>query len=137
MHIMVHEVGHWLLGAAHPYGGGPPGYSFWAMMGAPWPHGMCANSFERERLAWIDVDSIDATFTANLSDFITTGDAYKYHPPNGDANEFYYFENHQKLSIYDDATTNGNDKGVWILHHRNPYNNTQALRIKPSFGYWN
>lgn len=137
-HIMVHEVGHWLLGAGHPYGGsGVRGYAFWAMMGGTYPHGTCANSFERERLAWIDVDSISGTFTANLSDFITIGDAYKYHPPNGDTYEFYYFENHQKLSIYDDATTNGNDKGVWVLHHRIPYDDSHSLRIKPSIGYWN
>ncbi|HEX9658305.1 MAG TPA: T9SS type A sorting domain-containing protein, partial [Bacteroidota bacterium] len=37
---------------------------------------------------------------------------------------------------YDDATTNPDDKGIWILHQRGVYNNTARLRSRPSDGFW-
>jgi hypothetical protein len=59
-------------------------------------------------------------------------------PPNGGTNEYYYFENHQKLNIYDDATVNSNDKGVFVLHQAAGYNSNQnKFRCKTSNGQWN
>lgn len=131
---MIHEVGHWLLGADHPYG---DKYNVWSILGSQFAAGFCANAFERERLGWINVVEIDESINAPLSDYITTGVAYKYHPPNGATNEWYYIENHQKLSIYDDATDNGNDKGVWVIHQQDIYNNSSNIRNKPTDGLWN
>jgi len=97
--------------------------------------GICANTYERQRLGWISPQT--AFEDASLSDFITTGVAFKFHPSGGATNEYYYFENHQKLSIYDDATVNGGDKGIWVLHQRDVYNSTNNIRAKPQDGYWN
>jgi M6 family metalloprotease-like protein len=134
-HSAVHEVAHWLLGGEHPYDGAPR-YAFWGMLNVSFVAAMCANTYERERLGWISPASVVAG-TGSLSDFITSGVAYKYHPPGGATNEWYYFENHQKLSIYDDVTTNPSDKGIWVLHQRDVYNGTDNIRMKPQDGFWN
>lgn len=135
-HTPVHEYGHWLLGGAHPYGYGAE-HNGWGML-FHGSDGICANTYERERVAWLNPTPITGdTLNAPFTDFITTGTAYKYHPPNGDSDEYYYFENHQKLSIYDDATRNPDDKGIFVLHFQGPYSNSNNDRIKPSSGQFN
>ncbi|MBI5661985.1 MAG: T9SS type A sorting domain-containing protein [Ignavibacterium album] len=138
-HTPVHEYGHWLLGGSHPYLSNPNygEHNGWGMLfhGAD---GICANTYERERVAWINPTPITGDIlNAPFTDFITTGAAYKYHPPNGAADEYYYFENHQKLSIYDGATRNPDDKGIFVLHFQGPYSNSNNDRIKPSSGQFN
>lgn len=136
-HSAVHEVAHWLLGGVHPYSNlTGPRYAIWGMLNTSFVAGMCANTSERERLGWITTSTVTAG-DASLSDFITTGTAYKFHPTGGATNEYYYLENHQKLSVYDDATTNVNDKGIWVLHQRDVYNSTDNIRIRPQDGFWN
>ncbi len=132
---MAHEMGHWLLGSPHPYSDAGS-YSVWAVLGAQQVCGVCMNTYERERLNWVDPITVTDT-DCLLGDFITTGVAYKYHPPNGAANEYYYFENHQKLSVYDDASLNANDKGIWAIHQLAPYNQQDNIRIKPADGFYN
>ena len=52
-------------------------------------------------------------------------------------NEYFYFENHQKLSIYDDATSNVNDKGIFILQvSDNNYYTGDCVRVLTSDGFW-
>lgn len=136
LQTMAHEVGHWIVGGPHPYPYSNAKYNVWSVLGTQFACGINMNAFERERLAWINITEIDTSINAPLADYITTGVAYKYHPPNGAANEWYYFENHQKLSIYDDATIDGNDKGVWIIHQQGPYNGSANIRIKPTDGFW-
>lgn len=133
-HAAIHEVAHWLLGGRHPYSG-QPRYGTWGMLSAPFSDGISANTYDRERLGWI-TPSTAVLGDASLSDFITTGEAYKFHPSDGDPNEYLYFENHQKQSIYDDATTNSNDKGIWVIHQRDVYNGTHNIRLKPQDGFW-
>jgi hypothetical protein len=133
---MAHELGHWLLGAYHPYGGGD-GYAHWGILGNQFTSGVCANAYERERLNWIEPVPITDEDPVILPDFIGAGVAYKYHPPNGATNEHFWIENHQKISIYDNATANPTDKGIWILHQRDVYSSSHNIRIKPSDGSWN
>lgn len=101
--------------------------------------GLCANTYEREKLAWIYATPISGDIiNAPLSDYVTAGSAYKYHPPSGGAYEYYYFENHQKLNIYDDATANPSDKGIFVLHQGDFYNSqSDIIRVKTSNGQWN
>ncbi len=135
----VHELGHWLIGP-HPYDSSPQ-YAIWGILSMSFHSGQCANAFERHYLGWIDVVDITEV-NANLADYITTGVAYRYHPPNGATNEYYYFENHQKLHItsdvnpktYDDATINPDDLGIFVLHANNGYNWTDNIRSKTSDG---
>jgi hypothetical protein len=134
-HAAVHEVAHWLLGGGHPYNN--YNHSVWGMLVAS-SIGLCANTYEREKLAWIYPTPItEDILNAPLDDYITTGDAYKYHPLNGGANEYYYFENHQKLNIYDDATVNSTDKGIFVIHQGDSYQNGDIIRVKTSNGQWN
>lgn len=131
-----HELGHWLIGSRHPYSSGK--YSFWGIMGRWYEDNSCANAYEREILGWIDGHPITGDLSnVALSDFVTTGKAYRYHPPNGYSNEWYFFENHQKSDLtYDDATVNTEDKGILILHMKNFYDGTNGVRTKTSDGYW-
>lgn len=134
-HAAIHEVAHWLLGGGHPYSAYT--HSVWGMLVAS-SIGLCANTYEREKLAWIYPTLItEDIINAPLHDYVTTGTAYKYHPPNGATNEYYYFENHQKLNIYDDATVNPNDKGVFVIHQGGSYQSGDIIRVKTSNGQWN
>ena len=140
-HSMIHEVAHWLIGGVHPYVDNSytatDEHAFWGMLRHS-TEGVCTNAYERERLGWITPTNITVEISdAALSDFISTGVAYKYHPSNGDANEYYYFENHQKLNIYDDATRNSTDKGIFVLHQQDGYNSTNNIKSRTSNGDWN
>ncbi len=137
MRTMAHELGHWLLGGPHPYSTQLASkHQFWGILCAGERLSSCANAYERERLGWITVPEIDPDRDVTLGDFVQTGDALKYHPLNGEDLEYFYIENHQKLSIFDDATLNPGEKGVWILHQQLPYLDLDNLRIRPSDGNW-
>lgn len=130
----IHEVAHWLIHIEHPYCYYL--HTFWGMLTLA-GEGICANSFERELLGWLSPISIDSTMLrAQMTDFITTASAYKYHSANGLSDEYYYFENHQKLSIYDDATSNSNDKGIFISQFSNNDYNGDCVRVLTSDGFW-
>ena len=133
--VVVHEIAHWLIHSEHPYNS--VNHTFWGMLTLA-SEGICANTFERERVAWIDSKEINGTIlSAPMGDYITTPSAYKYHPENGYQNEMYYFENHQQLSIYDNGTLNLNDKGIFILHFQHGYYIGDCVRILTSDGFWN
>jgi hypothetical protein len=138
MQTIVHELSHWLLGGPHPYNGKTlqGKHAYWGMLCNGLRTGSCANAYDRERLGWATVPEIPPDVEIQLPDYVQTGVAYKYHPPNGDSFEYFYFENHQKLSVFDDATTNSADRGLWILHQQGPYIEMDNLRIRPSDGNW-
>ena len=137
MRTMAHELGHWLLGGPHPYSRQLAGkHQYWGILCAGERLSSCVNAYERERLGWITVPEIDPDRDISLGDFVRTGAALKYHPANGDPFEYFYIENHQKLSLFDDATRNPDDRGVWILHQQLPYLEMDNLRIRPSDGNW-
>ena len=140
-HIVLHEFSHWLLGGNHPYSDGypyqPDEHAYWGLLHHS-SDGLCANAYERERLAWINPTEITSDIiNAPLNDYLETGVAYKYHPTNGATNEYYYFENHQKLNIYDDATENSNDRGIFVLHFKDAYNGANDSRLKTADGQFN
>ncbi len=139
MRTMAHELGHWLLGGAHPYNGNllSGKHQYWGILCSGERVSSCANAYEREKLGWIQVPLIRPDSTALLSDYLTAGDALKYHPVNGDTLEYFYLENHQNVSVFDDVTANPADRGVWILHQQGPYMEMDNLRIRPSDGNWN
>jgi M6 family metalloprotease-like protein len=132
--VVIHEIAHWLIQAEHPYSYYL--HTFWGMLTLA-REGICANSFERDLLGWINPTLIeDTTLATEVNDYITTSTTYKYQLKNGPSNEHYYFENHQKLSIYDDVTSNINDKGIFILHFLNDTYNGDCVRILTSDGFW-
>lgn len=136
-HTVIHELGHWLLGGPHPYNSYErQEHSFWGILRHS-SEGICANTYEREKVGWIAPTSISSNVqNASLGDYLSSCNAYKYHPSNGATNEYYYFENHQKVSIYDDATINTNDKGIFVLHFQSGYSESNNIRCKISEGQW-
>jgi M6 family metalloprotease-like protein len=139
MRTMVHEVGHWLLGGAHPYSADPfigGKHAYWGMLCNGERASSCANAYERGQLGWIPLPELPAGSARQLRDFVTTGDAAWCHPPGGEADETFLLENHQRLSVFDDATVNTSDRGLWILHQQGPYMELDNLRIVPSDGRW-
>ncbi len=139
MQTMVHEMGHWLLGGPHPYNNESVHgkHIYWGIICNGLRAASCANSYEREKLGWITVPEIEQGADIMLSDYVTTGSALKYHPQNGEVAEFFYLENHQFTSPFDDVTINGEDKGIWVLHQQGPYMELDNLKIRPSDGFWN
>ncbi|MBM2846233.1 MAG: hypothetical protein HW407_1545, partial [Bacteroidetes bacterium] len=138
MQTMVHELGHWLLGGPHPYSTTIFGkHAYWGLLCNGQRVASCANAYERERLGWIDIPEIQPDHNVSLTDYLSTGVAYKYHPVNGYPFEYFYMENHQRLSVFDDVTANSADKGIWVLHQKGPYMEMDDLRIRPSDGNWN
>jgi M6 family metalloprotease-like protein len=137
MKTMVHEFGHWLLGGMHPYSTQLAGkHQYWGIICAPQRISSCMNSYEREALGWITIPAMDPDLDIALRDYVTTGDALKFHPPNGTEAEYFYIENHQQLSAFDDVTLNPADKGIWLLHQQYQYINFDNLAIRPSDGDW-
>ena len=138
MHTMAHELGHWLLGAPHPYNGTKEAgkHSYWGILCDGHRISSCANAYEREMLGWITLPEIPGDTVIALQDYVTTGAACKYHPPNGEESEYFYFENHQRRSVFDDATANTSDRGIWILHQQGPYSELDNLRVRASDGDW-
>ena len=136
---IIHEISHYLLGGSHPYGSSSFQHGIWSMLPVGFKDGLCANSYERERLAWIIPTPItEEILNAPFLDYLDNGDSYKYHPLNGLPNEYYYFENHQKLNtVYDDATINNDDNGIFIIHQKDIYNETNNIRCEVSDGHWN
>jgi hypothetical protein len=132
--VVIHEIAHWLIGSEHPYSA--LNHSFWGMLTLA-GESVCANSFERERLKWLDPHLIEHNIlSSQLSDFVTTPSVYKYHPPNGYQGEMFYFENHQLISIYDNVTSNPDDRGIFVLHFAHSYYMGDCVRIITSDGFW-
>ncbi len=138
MRTMVHEIGHWLLGGPHPYNGGVLGgkHAYWGILCDGNRVASCMNAYEREQLGWVTIPELRADATYVLSDYLTTGASLKYHPNNGAPLEYFYFENHQRMSVFDDATLNPGDRGLWVLHQQGPYQELDNLRTEPSDGRW-
>jgi M6 family metalloprotease-like protein len=133
--VVIHEIAHWLIQVEHPYGNF--NNTFWGMLTLG-TEGICANSFEREKLGWLNITQIENSISnAQLSDYISTPSAYKYDLPNSNTGEKYYFENHQQISIYDNGISNTNDKGIFILHLTNDSYSGDCMRILTSDGFWN
>jgi len=138
MQTMVHELSHWLLGGPHPYNNDSPDnkHAYWGMLCSGLRNASCVNAYERERLDWKTVPELQPGTTTILRDYLTSGDAWKYHPSNGEPFEYFYIENHQRLSLFDDVTTNPDDRGIWILHQQGPYLELDNLKMAPSDGRW-
>ena len=131
----IHEMAHYLIGILHPYDRNNPVYAYWSLFSGE-KNLQLTNAYEREFLGWITVPEVTGQTSVSLSDYVTTGAAYKYHPPNGNPGEYFYFENHQYLSQYDNASVNTADKGIYVLHLDGDYNGTNNVRAVPSDGDW-
>ncbi len=134
--LSIHEMAHYLISAHHPYYRNHPIYAYWSLFYTSY-NLQLANAYEREFLGWITVPEITGQTSVTLSDYVTTGAARKYHPPNGNPGEYFYFENHQYLNQYDNASVNTADKGIYVLHLNGNYSDNESnVRAMPSDGDW-
>jgi M6 family metalloprotease-like protein len=100
MQTCIHETAHYFLGGNEMHSG----FGFWAMLSGPGTRQFTANSFERHRIGWINLVTIDANSVdalgATLPDYVTTGIAYRYVIDSA-TRQFFYLENHQGISRWD------------------------------------
>jgi M6 family metalloprotease-like protein len=116
-----HEFGHWLLGGNEYH----TQLGTWGLVDGWGSPSNCMNSFERERLGWINFNTINFSDYTNpttitnltLPDFVTSGVAYRMNVPGGGTNEYYLLENHQRISAFDVPDNNvPTAKGLFVLH---------------------
>ncbi len=119
----IHEFGHYLQGGNDQH----VGHGFWGMLSGWGIKNFVANAFERYRLGWINLEP--NTFQASpnqtiqnaaLPDFVTSGVAYRL-VINAATNEYFYIENHQKTSFWENnqmflRSPYGNvENGIYVL----------------------
>jgi|GEM_PF-6152269 len=131
-----HEISHWLLGGGHPYGNGTNDRVA-SLLSGSLSRSMSVNAVERDRLGWGTIVEITSNLSnVTLGDFLETGIAYKYEAVKSSRNDVhFYFENHQNINIYDDATLDATDKGIFILRTGSIFYNTK-MRYLTSDGDW-
>lgn len=132
----IHEFAHYLLGNNSYHSG----YGFWGMLDSWGKKNQCANSYERSMLGWINLKKINNKSSKTyknlkLRDYVTTGDAIRITIDSA-KNQYFYIENHQKLSYWENHHTFGNlGNGVYVLRQDALYANT--LQIIPASGRYN
>jgi len=121
--VIIHELGHHFFGGMefHQKVGG------WGMMATYGSRSQIINSFERHRLGWITAKQYDytPTFNISLNDFITTGDALRIKiPGTNNPTQYYYLENHQKVSPIDFIDPTSGGQGIYLMHQYYPIGST-------------
>lgn len=139
----IHEFGHYLQGGNDQH----VGYGFWGLLSGWGIKNFVANSFERYRLGWINLNTVQATpnqtiQNATLPDFVTSGVAYRL-VSNASTNEYFYIENHQKTSFWENnqmflRSPYGNvENGVYVLRQYGSGNDNKFIQCLAADGRWN
>lgn len=124
----IHEFAHYLIGNNSYH----TGYGFWGMLDAWGKKTQVANSFERYLLGWINIKSISNSFVKTyknikLKDYVTTGDAVRI-TIDSLTNQYFYIENHQKLSYWENNHVFGNvEKGIYVIRQDSYYGSSLQL----------
>ncbi len=117
--VIVHEIGHHLIGAKQPHisDGG------WGMMSQYGGRSQMVNSYERHRLKWATAKqyNYNPTNPIALNDYITTGDALRIKNTNDGPEMFYYLENHQRQIGLDNIDGTNDGKGVYVIGQFSDY----------------
>ncbi|MGE5350903.1 MAG: T9SS type A sorting domain-containing protein [Acidobacteriota bacterium] len=110
----IHELAHYLLGGNEMHNG----HAFWAMLSGYEVRSYMANAFERYKLGWINLTTVGKTSQtisgATLPDFITTGVAYRVEI-DAATNQYFYIENHQRISPWDNCSSVSTEKGIYVM----------------------
>lgn len=115
MQTCIHEVAHNLIAGNQCH----IGFGHWGMVSAYGIRNFTANSFERNRLGWISLVTMDSSSSpvtgATLPDYVTTGIAYRY-IIDSVSGQFFYIENHQGISRWDKTNSGAEmEHGVFVL----------------------
>ncbi|MCH7723745.1 MAG: hypothetical protein IIC76_10520 [Bacteroidetes bacterium] len=111
----IHEFGHYLQGGNNEH----VGFGFWGLLSGWGIKSFVANAFERYRLGWINLNTVQASpnqtiQNATLPDFVTSGVAYRL-VIDETRNQYFYIENHQKNSFWENNQ----------MFLRSPYGNVE------------
>lgn len=113
--VLIHEFGHHLLGGTEMHFSNA---GLWGMMGGYGSRSQMVNSWERHRLGWINPMqyNYNPLLPIALQDFVTTGQALRILIPGSNPPRYYYLENHQRLSPFDNMDLTNDGKGVYVLY---------------------
>jgi len=128
----IHEFAHYLLGGNEYHNG----YAFWAMVNGYGSRSFMINSFERHRLGWSDILTIPTGSSPQeikLRDFITTGEAVRIEINKQD-NLYFYLENHQRISKWDEPSADNSEKGVYVLRRNHFVGDNVFMQLMPADG---
>ena len=132
----IHEFGHYLEGGNDQH----VGYGFWGLLSGWGIKSYVANAFERYRLGWINLNTIQASpnqtiQNATLPDYLTTGVAYRL-VIDAASNQYFYIENHQNHNRwkYPNATI---EDGIYILRQDGTGGDNTFIQLIPADGRWN
>lgn len=139
----IHEYGHYLQGGNDQH----VGHGFWGLLSGWGIKNFVANSFERYRLGWINLNTIQASpdqtiQNATLPDFVTSGIAYRL-VSNDSTNEYFYIENHQKTSFWENnqmflRSPYGNvENGIYILRQNGVGGDDTFIKCLAADGKYN
>lgn len=141
---LVHEIGHHLLGMAHPYIGASGTHpAYWGLFHT-YLANQSINAWEREVLGWQPMQRIilegNAITEITLRDYYTTGDAAVFERTDGSLLIFENRHKHHRLSggpgTHDLATTNPDDRGLFIYELIPPYSGRiHNIRTFPASGH--
>ncbi|MCE1189377.1 MAG: T9SS type A sorting domain-containing protein [Ignavibacteria bacterium] len=110
----IHEFAHDLIGHNNMHNG----HAFWAMLSGYEVRSYMINAFERYLLGWCNLTTIDTTTqtisNATLTDYITTGNAYRF-VIDAATDQYFYVENHQRISNWDKSSSDLNEKGLYVI----------------------
>ncbi|RPI65954.1 MAG: hypothetical protein EHM47_17805, partial [Ignavibacteriales bacterium] len=128
----IHEFAHYLLGGNEYHSG----YAFWAVLNGYGARSYMINSFERHRLGWSDIQTIPdgtALKEITLKDFITTGDAARIEI-NAKNSLYFYLENHQRISKWDEPSAVKSEKGIYVLRRDFFASDNKFMQLIPADG---
>jgi M6 family metalloprotease-like protein len=139
----IHEYGHYLQGGNDQH----VGHGFWGLLSGWGVKNFVANSFERYRLGWINLNTVQASpdqtiQNATLPDFVTSGVAYRL-VINDATKEYFYIENHQKTSFWENnqmflRSPYGNvENGVYVLRQESSSGDNTFIKCLAADGRWN
>ncbi len=132
----IHEFAHFLIGGNQYHNG----RGFWAMLSGYEVRSFMINSYERNRLGWINIRTIknDSPTLKNVSlgDFITTGDAIRIEIDSA-SSQYFYLENHQRISRWDNSSKIRSEKGIYVIRQDAAAGDATFMQMIPADGRYN
>ncbi|MCC5926178.1 MAG: hypothetical protein JJU41_06405 [Bacteroidetes bacterium] len=116
----VHEIAHQQITYNHPQGGSDGQQRFPSMLAYAEQEIHSHNGLEADLLGWGRAIRVSRDTTITLGDFFQTGESVWVET----SGYRYLIENRQNTSIYDDASVNPDDKGLFVYQYRSERNLT-------------
>ena len=139
--LLAHEYGHYLFGGGHNFALANCSGTAQRGLGLmpAWAGSLAMNPQEKYLLGYTTYSDIFYDQTGQLSDFQSTGSAYRIPiplllngVPNINPNEFFIVANHQKSNIYEQTKSTG----IYIYHVKSNYYSNNHMDMISADGLW-